>query len=83
MNEKTLGRMITWVAALSVAAISEFFPMVGLLAAALVFPEGIESGHGTAYLALAMVLNFALYFTITSFLIRYLRRRFESSKVAS
>lgn len=48
MNEKLLGKLIAWVAALLIGAASEFFPVLGLLAAALVFPEGIHSEHATA-----------------------------------
>jgi hypothetical protein len=32
-----------------------------MLAAALVFPQGIHSDHAYAYLALAMSLNFVIF----------------------
>ena len=46
------------------ATASEFFPIVGLLAAALVFPQGVHSAHPIAYFVLAMSLNFALFFPL-------------------
>src|SRR5579862_7456387 len=71
MNEQTLGRVISWVAALFIGTASEFFPIPGLLAAALVFPEGIHSDHSVAYLVLAMFLNFFLFFIPTFYLFRF------------
>jgi hypothetical protein len=35
-------------ASLFVAVVSKFFPVVGMFAAAFVFPDGIHSGHGMA-----------------------------------
>ena len=78
MSEKTLGRIITWIASLFIATASEFFPIPGMLAAALVFPQGIHSGHATAYLVLAMLLNFAIFFTITFLISRFFVRRLEN-----
>ena len=79
MNEQALGRIIPWVAALFIGIASEFFPIVGMLAAALVFPQGIHSGHANAYLALAMSLNFAVFFTATFYTFRFfIRRRYRT-----
>jgi hypothetical protein len=75
VTEERLGTIIVWVAALFVGAVSEFFPVPGLLAAALVFPTGIHSGHGTAYLVLALILNFALFFGATFWAMRFFLRR--------
>jgi hypothetical protein len=47
---------------------SDFMPVPGMLGAALVFPQGAESDHGLAYLVLALVLNFALFFAVTYYL---------------
>jgi hypothetical protein len=70
MTKKTLGKVSVWVAALLIATASEFFPVVGFFAAALVFPQGIHSDHATAYLVLAMILNFAIFFAATFSLLR-------------
>jgi hypothetical protein len=79
MNEQALGRIIPWLAALFIGIASEFFPIVGMLAAALVFPQGIHSGHGDAYLALAMFLNFAVLFIATLYTFRFfIRRRYRT-----
>jgi C4-dicarboxylate transporter len=75
MNEQALGRVIPWLAALFIGMASEFFPIVGMLAAALVFPQGIHSAHAVAYLALAMSLNFAIFFTATFHIFRFFIRR--------
>jgi hypothetical protein len=75
MNEQKLGRVIPWVAALFIGIASEFFPILGMLAAALVFPQGIHSDHAYAYLALAMSLNFAIFFTSTFYVFRFFIRR--------
>ena len=80
MKEKTLWKVSGFAAALFVAIASEFFPVVGLLAAALVFPEGIHSDHATAYLVLAMSLNFAIFFMATYGLFRFFMRRSISSE---
>ena len=79
MKERTLGIAIAWVAALFVGVASEFYPILGMLAAALVFPQGIHSGHGTAYLVLAMLLNFVIFFAITLYVFRYFLRRGRQS----
>ena len=79
MNEQALGRGIPWVAALFIGIASEFFPIVGMLAAALVFPQSIHSDHAYAYLALAMSLNFAVFFTATFYIFRFfIRRRYRT-----
>jgi arginine exporter protein ArgO len=59
---------------------SDFLPVPGLLAAALVFPQGIHSDHSFAYLALALLINFALFFIPTFVLFRFIRQRVESRK---
>jgi hypothetical protein len=75
MNEQALGRVIPWVAALFIGIASEFFPIVGMLAAALVFPQGIHSGHAYA----SMSLNFAVFFTATLYIFRFfIRRRYRT-----
>ncbi len=79
MTERTLGTIIAWIAALFVATATEFFPIVGMLAAALVFPQGIHSDHATAYLVFAMVLNFAIFFSATFGIVRYVTRRRQIS----
>lgn len=53
---------------LLVGLASDFMPVPGMLGAALVFPQGAESDHGLAYLALALGLNFALFFVVTYYL---------------
>jgi hypothetical protein len=63
-----------------VALASDFLPVPGLLAAALVFPQGIHSDHGFAYLALALVINFAIFFIPTFVLFRFIRQWLESRK---
>jgi len=79
MNEQALGRGIPWMAALFIGIASEFFPIVGMLAAALVFPQSIHSDHAYAYLALAMSLNFAVFFTATFYIFRFfIRRRYRT-----
>jgi hypothetical protein len=40
----------------------------GLLGAALIFPQGVEGDHGYMYLALAVILNFGLFFAMTYYL---------------
>jgi hypothetical protein len=62
-----------------VGLVSEFLPIPGLLGAALVFPEGIEGDHGGLYLALAVALNFAFFYTATY----YLFGRFSKPKISS
>jgi hypothetical protein len=47
---------------------SDLMPVPGMLGAALIFPQGAESDHGLAYLVLALVLNFALFFAVTYYL---------------
>lgn len=47
---------------------SEVIPVPGLLGAALIFPQGIEGDHGYLYLALAIALNFVLFFGVTYYL---------------
>lgn len=64
--------------ALGVSLVSEIRPVPGLLGAALVFPQGIEGDHGYSYLALAMVMNFAVFFAATYFIVGLFIRR-ESS----
>jgi hypothetical protein len=54
--------------ALLVGFASYFVPIPGLFGAALIFPEGVHSSHGFAYLILALVLNFALFFAATYYL---------------
>ena len=56
------------IVALLVGVASEFMPIPGLLGAALVFPQGIESDHGIAYLVLAECLNFALFFAASYYI---------------
>jgi hypothetical protein len=46
----------------------------GLLAAALIFPQGIEGDHGLMYLALATAINFTLFFTAIYFLVGLLSK---------
>ena len=48
--------------------------MPGLLGAAMVFPQGIESDHGIAYLVLALCLNFAVFFGASYYIIGLLSR---------
>jgi hypothetical protein len=62
-------------ASLFVAVVSKFFPVVGMFAAAFVFPDGIHSGHGMAYLVLAMVLNFTIFLLSTLSLAKFVIRR--------
>lgn len=64
--------------ALLVALVSEIRPVPGLLGAALVFPQGAESDHALAYLALAILLNFAIVFASTYFIFGLFNKR-ESS----
>ena len=71
MKEEAIGRSISWLAALFVATASEFFPKLGMLVATLVVPQGLHSTHATAYLALAMFLNFAIIFAATFAALRY------------
>ena len=80
MTEQTLRRFIPWLAAIFIGAASEFYPIVGMFAAALVFPEGIHSGHGTAYLVLAIVLNFAIISAATFLIFKFITRRFVTTK---
>lgn len=80
MDEAKLVRIIVWVAALFVAAASEFFPMLGLLAAAVVFPEGIRSYHPDGYIALALILNFLIFFAATFLILSFFSRRMTLSK---
>jgi hypothetical protein len=75
MNEQTLGKVIPCVAALFIGIASEFYPILGMLAAALVFPQGIHSGHGDAYLVLAMLLNFCIFFIATFYVFRFFIQR--------
>jgi hypothetical protein len=62
-----------------VGLVSEFIPIPGMLAAALVFPEGIEGDHGGLYLALAVALNFAFFYTAAY----YLFGRFSKPKISN
>ena len=48
-----------------VGLVSLVFPVPGMLAAALVFSQGIEGDHGIAWLVLSYCLNFALFFGVT------------------
>jgi hypothetical protein len=48
-NEGKLNRFVIWGVASLVAIVSEFYPIPGLLAAALIFPQGIHSDHAYAY----------------------------------
>jgi len=58
MTKPTLRLVVAFL----VGLVSELMPIPGLLAAAIVFPQGIHSDHGIAYLVLAVCLNFALFF---------------------
>jgi hypothetical protein len=40
-----------------VGLVSEMMPIPGLIAAAVVFREGVHSDHAIAYLVLALVIN--------------------------
>ena len=60
-------------------ALSLLLGVPGLLGAAFVFPEGIEGDHGWMYLALATVMNFALFFGVTYFLVGLFSRANTSS----
>jgi hypothetical protein len=64
MKNKNLRLIVASVVGLA----SDFRPVPGMLGAALVVPQGIESDHGLAYLVLALGLNFALFFGATYFL---------------
>jgi len=75
VKRKTLWKISAWVSALLVAAASEFYPVVGLLGAALIFPDGIHSDYPTGYLILAMVLNFTIFFIATYGLFQLIIRR--------
>lgn len=69
-------RMLKWIVAAVVGLASDFMPIFGMLGAAVVFPQGAEGDHGFAYLALALVLNFALIFALTYWIIGlFLRNR--------
>jgi hypothetical protein len=65
--------------ALLVGLASEFRPALGLLGAALVFPQGIESDHGLAYLVLALILNFGLFFALTYYLFELISKSRNSN----
>ncbi len=51
-------------AATVVGLVSLVLPVLGMLGAALVFPQGIEGDHGIAWLVLSYCLNFALFFGV-------------------
>jgi hypothetical protein len=51
-----------------VGLVSEIMPVPGLLGAALVFPQGVEGDYPYTYLALAVALNFALFFVVSYYL---------------
>jgi hypothetical protein len=57
-----LSRASILVISLSLGIAANFTPIaaVGMLAAALVFPQGVHSDHAYAYLVLAVVINFCL-----------------------
>jgi len=74
MKETTLARIAIWIAALFVAVVSEFFPMVGFYASALFFPQGFHSDHGDAFFILALVFNFVIFFAATFFILRFFLR---------
>jgi predicted permease len=72
VKKKTLRCVVAAVVGLA----SDCVPVFGMLGAALVFPQGAEGDHGFAYLALALVLNFVLFFGITYWIVgRLLRTR--------
>jgi phosphotransferase system glucose/maltose/N-acetylglucosamine-specific IIC component len=54
---------------------SEFIGVPGLLGAALIFPQGIEGDHGWLYLALAAIINFALFFAVAYYFFGLLSKR--------
>ena len=62
MTRKKVSRII--VASL-VGLASDCYPIPGYLLAALIFPEGAESTYAVAWLVLALLVNFALFFAIT------------------
>jgi len=51
-----------WTIATVAGLVSDFVPIPGMLGAALVFPQGAEGDHATAWLALALCLNFTPFF---------------------
>jgi hypothetical protein len=69
------GRVIT--SAIIGLVLSMFVGVPGLLLAALVFPEGIHSGHALLYLGLATIVNFSLFFAATYYLLKKFRNRTE------
>ena len=81
MNERAIVR-ISWVAALCVAAASEFVPAVGLVAGfpLLIFVGGVHGEHPVASVAIMLIVNFAVVFATTAFLVRVLLRWFLASK---
>jgi len=64
--------------ATGVGLASDFIPVPGMLAAAVVFPQGIEGDHGIAWLVLSLFVNFALFFGL-AYLIFGLFSRPETS----
>lgn len=81
MDRQAIKKAAPWVVASFVALASEFFPVPGLLAAALIFPQGIHSDHANAYLVLALSVNFAIFFIAAFALFRFIRQRLESRKL--
>jgi hypothetical protein len=64
--------------ALLVALVSEIRPVIGLLGAAFIFPEGAESDHALAYINIAMLMNFVIVFAVTYLIFGAISRRVSS-----
>ncbi len=57
------------------ALLSEIRPLPGLMGAALIFPQGAESEYALSYLVVAMLMNFAIVFSVTYLIFRFFIRR--------
>ena len=52
-----------------VGAVSDILPLPGMLAASVLFPEGIHSSHPNAFIALTLFANFVVVSLLAYFII--------------
>jgi hypothetical protein len=71
-------RVIRIVIASFVGAISDLFPLPGVFAVWLLFPQRLCSDHAVAYAVLVNSLNFAMFFAAAYYLVGLFTRPKEA-----
>jgi hypothetical protein len=64
-----------------VGATSDLFPLPGVFAVWLLFPQRLCSDHAIAYAVLVNSLNFAVFFVVTYFLVGLFTRPKEAHSI--